>query len=126
MLRAVTWPPLCVVVAFHAWVICCPAVYDQVNVQLVTGSPRLVMFTFAVNPPDHCDGTEYATEQPAVAACADSATAVPARTVPATATATATVTTAGRVRDRVKAPIPGVLSTRKRGQQAADESTRCH
>ncbi|GAA3293674.1 hypothetical protein GCM10020218_070980 [Dactylosporangium vinaceum] len=80
------------------------------------------MFTFAVNPPDHCDATEYTTEQPDVAACADSATAVPAMTVPATAT----VTTASRVRDRVKVRIPGVLSTRKRGQQAADEPTRYH
>jgi hypothetical protein len=107
MLRAVTWPPLCVVVAFHAWVICCPAVYDQVNVQLVIGSPRLVMFRFAVNPPGHCDGTEYATEQPAVAAFADRARAVPARTVPAAAT----VATTSRALDRVKAGIPGVPST---------------
>src|SRR6185312_6763415 len=113
MLRAVTWPPLCVVVAFHAWVICCPAVYDQVNVQLVTGSPRFVMFTFAVNPPGHCDGTEYATEQPAVAACADRAMAVPAMTV----AAAATVVTASRARSRVKAGIPGVLSG-QRGRSA--------
>ena len=44
------------------------------------------MLTFPVNPSDHCEGTEYATEQPAVAACADSAMAVPAETVAATAT----------------------------------------
>ena len=65
---AVTWAPLCVAAVFHAWVTVWPAVYDQVNVQLVTGSPRFVMFTFAVKPPGHWDGTEYATEQPAVAA----------------------------------------------------------
>ena len=41
----------------------------------------MVMLTFAVNPPPHWDGTEYATEQPAAAACADRAIAVPADTV---------------------------------------------
>lgn len=39
-LRAVTWPPLCEAVAFHAWVTRCPEANSQVSVQEVTGSPR--------------------------------------------------------------------------------------
>src|SRR5262245_5858027 len=52
-LRAVTWAPLWVTVAFHAWVTCWPAVNDQVNVQLVSGSPRFVRMMLAPNPPGH-------------------------------------------------------------------------
>src|SRR5437762_5257848 len=105
MLRAVSWPPLCDTMAFQACVTCCPAEYDQVSVQPLTGSPRLVMVMFTPNPPGHCEVTVYATEQPTVAACADMTTPMPARTVPATAA------TASRVRGRTEARIPGVLST---------------
>jgi hypothetical protein len=62
-------------------------VYDQVSVHDGTGSPRLVITTLALNPPGHCEVTEYATEQP-VAAWA--ATAVRAETPIVAAAATAT------------------------------------
>jgi hypothetical protein len=52
-LRAVTAAPVCVSVVFHAWVTCCPAENDQVSVQLLTGSPRLVRDTLAPKPPGH-------------------------------------------------------------------------
>src|SRR5919204_3261898 len=97
MLTALTWAPFCVTVAFQAWVTRCPAEYDQVSVHPVTGSPRLVMDTFAPNPPGHCEVTVYATEQPAVAARAETATAVPARTLPAA------MAMASRVRGRANA-----------------------
>src|SRR5689334_4516848 len=56
-LTAVTAVPLCVTVAFHAWVTACPAVKLHVKVQAVIGSPRLVTATFAPNPPVHCEPT---------------------------------------------------------------------
>ncbi|KOX21392.1 hypothetical protein ADK67_27270 [Saccharothrix sp. NRRL B-16348] len=56
--RAVTWAPLCVAVAFHAWVTCWPEAKLQVSVQELIGSPRFVTATFAVKPLFHCDGTE--------------------------------------------------------------------
>jgi hypothetical protein len=57
-LTAVTWAPLCVTVAFHAWVTRWPEPKDQVSRQPVSGSPRLVTATLPENPPPHCDGTE--------------------------------------------------------------------
>ena len=57
-LRAVTCAPLCETVAFQACVICWPAPNDQVSVQLVTGSPRLVRLTLAPKPPGHWELTE--------------------------------------------------------------------
>jgi hypothetical protein len=52
-LVAVTAAPDWVTAAFQAWVTVCPAAKDQVSRQLLTGSPRLVTFTSAPNPPDH-------------------------------------------------------------------------
>ena len=49
-MRAVTEPPLWVVLMFQAWVICCPAANDQVSVQPLIGSPRLVTIRLAVKP----------------------------------------------------------------------------
>jgi hypothetical protein len=43
----------------------------------------LVTDTFAPKPPGHWDVTEYVTEQPAVAACADNVTPRPATRTPA-------------------------------------------
>jgi hypothetical protein len=82
MLAALTCAPLWVTVAFQACDTCWPAPNDQPTVQEDTGSPRLVRVTFAPNPPPHCEVIEYATEQPAPAACAvmfDSATPAPTR-----------------------------------------------
>src|SRR3954471_9813682 len=62
MLLAVTFDPLWVTVAFHAWVTCWPAPKDQVNVQPETGSLRFFTVTFAPNPPDHCELIAYVTE----------------------------------------------------------------
>src|SRR5690349_3371381 len=56
-LRAVTCEPDWLTLACQAWVTCWPAVYDQVSVQPVTGSPRLVRLTVAPKPPDHCELT---------------------------------------------------------------------
>jgi len=50
-LTAVTAVPLCVTVAFQACVTVCPAPKLQRSVQLLTGSPRLVMATLAPKPP---------------------------------------------------------------------------
>src|SRR5690348_4392274 len=58
------------------------------------------MDTFAPNPPGHWEVTVYATEQPTVAAWADTATPTPARTVPV-----ARAATASRVRGRMEARI---------------------
>jgi hypothetical protein len=55
---AVTALPLCVTVAFHACVTVWPAVKLHFNVQVVTGSPRLVMLTFPVKPVFHWVVTE--------------------------------------------------------------------
>ena len=54
---AVTAEPLCVNDVFQACVTVCPALYDQVNAQLVSGSPRFVTDTLAPKPPCHCDDT---------------------------------------------------------------------
>jgi hypothetical protein len=51
---AVTALPLWVTDALHAWVTVCPAENDQVSLHPLIGSPRLVTFTFAVNPELHC------------------------------------------------------------------------
>jgi len=56
-LTAVTALPLCVTVAFQAWVTVCPAANVQRSVQPESGSPRLVTLTFAVKPPAHCEPT---------------------------------------------------------------------
>ena len=48
-----TWAPDWLTEPFHSWVIVCPAPNDQVSFQFVTGSPRLVMVTFAPKPPGH-------------------------------------------------------------------------
>ena len=82
----VTWPPDWVTDPFQSWVIVCPAVYDQVSRQLLSGSPWLVMVTLAPNPPGHDELTEYATEQPA-AALAEPAMMPAADTATATAAA---------------------------------------
>ncbi|GAA1002682.1 hypothetical protein Aple_001270 [Acrocarpospora pleiomorpha] len=50
---AVTCAPDEVIVVFHAWVTCWPDGKVQASLQLLTGSPRLVRFTLAVNPPGH-------------------------------------------------------------------------
>jgi hypothetical protein len=57
MFLAVTAAPVWVSAVFHAFVTTCPADHDQVSVQALSGSPRLVIDTLAVNPPCHCDGT---------------------------------------------------------------------
>ena len=57
MFLAVTAEPLCVNDVFHACVTVCPALNDQVSVQLVNGSPKFVTATLAPNPPCHCDDT---------------------------------------------------------------------
>ena len=46
---------------FHSCVIVCPAVYDQLTLQLLIGLPRLVMATFAPKPPGHWLLTVYET-----------------------------------------------------------------
>ncbi|GAA1507050.1 hypothetical protein GCM10009677_44500 [Sphaerisporangium rubeum] len=96
MFAAVVCPPDVVIVAFHAWVTCCPEGNVQASRQLVTGSPRLVTFTSAVNPPVHWDETVYVTRQPA-AACAWKAVIVPMVSSAITAATTApTLERAGR------------------------------
>ncbi|GAB3805170.1 hypothetical protein GCM10027605_30660 [Micromonospora zhanjiangensis] len=52
-LATVTWAPVWLTDPFQSWVICCPAVNDQVSRHPLTGSPRLVTPTVAPNPPDH-------------------------------------------------------------------------
>jgi hypothetical protein len=54
-LAAVMLAPLCVTVAFQAWVTVWPAAYAQVSFQPSIGSPRLVMVTLAPKPPCHCE-----------------------------------------------------------------------
>jgi hypothetical protein len=52
MLRAVTAAPDWLYVADHPWTTFCPASGNvKVRVQPVTGSPRFLMPTLAVNPP---------------------------------------------------------------------------
>src|SRR5438105_2621092 len=53
MLVAVTAPPDWATVAFHAWVTVCPLGNVQASRHPLIGSPRLVMSTFAPNPPCH-------------------------------------------------------------------------
>jgi hypothetical protein len=77
-LTAVTCVPDCVYVALQPWVTCWPAAKFQVSVQELTGLPRLVIASAAVNPPGHCDETEYATEHPADAALEETAPATAA------------------------------------------------
>ncbi len=55
---AVTWLPLCEIVAFQGLTTCCPALYDQRRVQPEMGSPRLVTTTLPVKPPGHSPATE--------------------------------------------------------------------
>ena len=55
MLVAVTADPLWETVAFQPEVTCWPAVKDQVSLQPLTASPRLLIRTSATNPPDHCE-----------------------------------------------------------------------
>ena len=54
MLAAVTRAPDCAQVALQPWLTFWPAFgKSNASVQLVMAEPRLVMATFAVNPPDH-------------------------------------------------------------------------
>src|SRR4051794_31191270 len=91
---------------FHAWVICWPAGNDQVSVQPLIGSPRLVTDMLAVNPPGHCAGTVYDTEQPAVAACAVSTAAVVAIIVPTAAARASRVRSWAGIRSCAERRIP--------------------
>jgi hypothetical protein len=80
-------------VAFQPPVRVWPAGIVNVSVQCVIGSPRLVIASVVLKPPDvgvdcHVLRPWYVTEQPAVAAAAGIATAAPASTsTPAEATA---------------------------------------
>src|ERR1019366_2126847 len=56
-LIAVICVPVCEYVALQPWVTCWPAVKSQVSVQELSGLPRLVIATLALNPPAHCDPT---------------------------------------------------------------------
>ena len=56
-LTAVTLVPAWEYVALQPWVICWPAVKSHVSVQAVSGLPRLVIATLALNPPGHWDET---------------------------------------------------------------------
>jgi hypothetical protein len=51
--RAVTCPPACVMTAFQPLLNCWPAAKDQTRLHEVSGSPRLVIATLAVNPVFH-------------------------------------------------------------------------
>ncbi|GAA4465458.1 hypothetical protein GCM10023170_074780 [Phytohabitans houttuyneae] len=69
MLAADTWAPDWVQVALQPWVTFWLAFGKaNVRVQLVTGEPRLVRATFALNPLGHWLCTVYVTEQPEAAA----------------------------------------------------------
>ena len=48
-----TLAPDWVKLPFHSWVTACPALNDQVRVQLLTALPRLVTVTLAPKPPCH-------------------------------------------------------------------------
>jgi hypothetical protein len=87
-LAADTRAPDCVQVALHPWLTFWPAFgKSNVNDQLVTAGPRLVMATLAVNPPAHWLCTVYVTEQPPPAAEAGGVTvAMPASATTAAAT----------------------------------------
>jgi hypothetical protein len=56
-LFAVTAAPLWVRLVFQNCDTVCPALKLQVRLQPLIASPRLVIVTFAPNPPDHCDVT---------------------------------------------------------------------